>query len=147
MKIDKVESGGRYISRFAFADDQIRFPLGFSLNSIFSKSLVIHECTHAHIDNQGIGDHSFYEEEAVCYLAQYIYLRTVDKHYKIPKDVPRNDGRFLFYEVAADYIVKSKSKGYFYVVPPTTAQKLKMAVGRIAKGFAGKDKIVESDGT
>jgi hypothetical protein len=62
---------GKYTSRWLiFKDDTLSLSPTFSIGKVEDQANLIHECTHAHIDNQNIGDHSSHEDEAVGYTAK-----------------------------------------------------------------------------
>ena len=70
----------KYKSRYLFfADDRICISPIFSINNMLDQGYLIHECTHAHIDNQSIGKHSYHENEAVGYVAHAVFLKARSK--------------------------------------------------------------------
>jgi hypothetical protein len=64
----------RYWSRVGPWDDELQVSPLFNLNNPFWQMILVHECTHIHIDIQGIGKHSTAEGEALAYTAGAVYL-------------------------------------------------------------------------
>jgi len=46
----------------------------FSIGNWRDQAFLVHECTHAHLDIQSMGNHSGHENEAVAYLAEALFL-------------------------------------------------------------------------
>ena len=63
-------AGATYILNF----DSLELSHGFSLSTSEEKGLLVHECTHAHLDIQNFGSHSGHENEAVAYVAEAVFL-------------------------------------------------------------------------
>lgn len=59
---------------YDFHYDSLELPSGFTLTSSRNKAFIVHECTHAILDIRNFGRFSNYENEAVAYLAEAIFL-------------------------------------------------------------------------
>jgi hypothetical protein len=59
--------------------DRLELQPGFTIAGWMDQALLIHECTHAHLDIQNFGKHSGHENEAVAYLAEALYLEASGK--------------------------------------------------------------------
>jgi len=56
--------------------DTLDFAPGLSLSTFHEKAFVVHECTHAVTDLQDLGDISNFENEALGYIAEALYLES-----------------------------------------------------------------------
>ena len=65
-----TEAGASYDPNY----DSLELPPGFTLTSSINKALIVHECTHAILDIRNFGRFSNYENEAIAYLAEAIFL-------------------------------------------------------------------------
>jgi len=54
--------------------DSLELSPSFSISNWRDQAFLVHECTHAHLDIQGLGSHSGHENEAVAYLAEALFL-------------------------------------------------------------------------
>ncbi len=54
--------------------DSLEVAPTFTLSSPRDRAFLIHECTHAHLDIQNFGPSSRFEQEAVAYLAEAMFL-------------------------------------------------------------------------
>jgi hypothetical protein len=54
--------------------DSLELSPAFSIASPRDQAFLVHECTHAHLDIQNTGRQSGHENEAVCYLAEAVFL-------------------------------------------------------------------------
>lgn len=54
--------------------DSLELSPSFSVANARDQGFLIHECTHAILDIQTLGSHSAYEDEAVGYLAEAVFL-------------------------------------------------------------------------
>jgi hypothetical protein len=62
-------------SQYHFGLDAIELPPNFSLyHSSTNPAYIVHECTHAILDMRNIGNFSNWENEAVAFIAEAIYL-------------------------------------------------------------------------
>src|SRR5262249_44605772 len=59
--------------------DRMDFGPGFDLGDYHSQGDLVHECTHAHLDIQGIGLHPCEQDEAVAYVAEAVFLEGLRK--------------------------------------------------------------------
>ena len=72
-----------------YRQDQDRLEISLTTNfaSTEALGLILHECTHAIIDMSAIGIHSGYEDEAVAYIAEALFLaRTEGQDRGTPHD-------------------------------------------------------------
>ncbi len=68
------ETAASYQSRhLIFSDDRIKLRPEFSIKLAGHQAILIHECTHAYTDLLNMGTHSRWEDEALAYIAQYIF--------------------------------------------------------------------------
>ena len=74
-----MESDAEYKSG-GWSHDTLVFIPTFNITTPINQGIVIHECTHAHIDIQNIGSHSRFEDEATSWLAQAVYLCALKKY-------------------------------------------------------------------
>ena len=60
-------------------DDDLVVSNRLNMSSIVERSYILHECTHAHLDNQNLGDMQRDLNEAICYTAQHAWLMAFDQ--------------------------------------------------------------------
>ena len=59
--------------------DSLEFLPSFAISNWRDQAFLIHECTHAHLDIQNLGNHSAHQDEAVAYLAEAVFLEASRK--------------------------------------------------------------------
>lgn len=72
------------------------------------KAILLHECTHAQLDMQRLGEHPFFEEEAAAYTAEALYTIHAGTHISF-KQAPKIEESM--YKVA-NAILQCKSPGH-----------------------------------
>ena len=82
----KTESfKGRLIAQYKddmwvlLCDDDLVVSEKLNMASIVERSYILHECTHAHLDNQKHGKMQRDLNEAICYTAQHAWLMAFDR--------------------------------------------------------------------
>jgi hypothetical protein len=81
----------QYWNRFLLIDDELTLSIKFNIASPVDQSYLLHECTHAHLDNQKLGKMPRDLNEAICYTAQHVWLMAyLNAH---PKGVGVPQGR------------------------------------------------------
>jgi len=115
----------RYWDSVLFWDDELVLSEKFNIANTLDQSYLVHECTHAHLDNQNLGQMQRDLNEAICYTAQHVWLMAV---------VNANTGRLAMpkgrIHAAAHNIGKQILGGQSnqYNVDPLLAQALRDAI-------------------
>ena len=83
VKTEKFK--GRLVAQYKddmwiwLCDDDLVVSEKLNMASIVERSYILHECTHAHLDNQKLGDMPRDLNEAICYSAQHAWLMAFDR--------------------------------------------------------------------
>jgi hypothetical protein len=109
----------------------------------YSKQVVVHELTHAAIDDMHLPDRRGLhktEGEGISFIAEHLYVRFVH-------GAPPGPNEHRIYRVA-DAIAKNveAAGAHLYTVPPAEIQKLRNAIGQHSLYRSRRGHLVKSDG-
>ena len=76
IKLGKGVASGA-AATYYFDLDRLELSPTFTLSKSDDRGYLVHECTHAHLDIQNLGKLSGYENEAVAYLVEAVYLEAL----------------------------------------------------------------------
>lgn len=110
------EAGAAY----DFNYDSLELPSGFTLTSSRNKAFIVHECTHAILDIRNFGMFSNYENEAIAYLAEAIFLVASSQ-----PPLGSSNIRSISHRIAADFVRRSRRR-----IPSTDFSQLVTAISR-----------------
>lgn len=119
----------------SYGMDQDRLELAptANLSSLRDQGLVVHECTHAIIDMCAIGEHSAFEDEAVAYIAQAIFLTRclgdADSTPDIPVPLSDNDEKGIGIYREAKRIAAKAMRSRAYCIEKKEAANLIQMIG------------------
>jgi hypothetical protein len=96
--------------------DVMNLAENFDISDPSDQSYLIHECTHAYIDKLDLGSIDIYNDEALAYTAQQLFLKASGQS-------PITSNTHKFFDVAAD-VADNILKTQVYEVPQADANKL-----------------------
>ena len=114
--VPSPEAGAAY----DFNYDSLELPSGFTLTSSRNKAFIVHECTHAILDIRNFGRFSIYENEAIAYLAEAIFLVASSQ-----PPLGNSNIRSISRRIAEDFVRRSSRS-----IPSTDFSQLVTAISR-----------------
>ena len=115
----------KYWDSVLFWDDELVLSEKFNITKILDQSYLIHECTHAHLDNQNLGQMPRDLNEAICYTAQHVWLMAVANATAGRLSIPKGRIHTAAHNIGKQILGGQSSK---YNVSPQLAQALRHAI-------------------